>query len=151
MSLLSEYLQDNFLFSCDHVCEVVALVEAYAKEQGMWRDENSLDPEFTDTLELDMAKVVPCISGPKRPQDRIALGAAAGAFAAGLEKGFAVEKAKQKDPGFDPYWLAVAFERIRTFQKDSPDMLMLLMPVSFQELLTLFDRWREEISSGLTS
>ena len=62
-----------------------------------------------------------------------------------------MEKAKQKDPGFDPYWLAVAFERIRTFQKDSPDMLMLLMPVSFQELLTLFDRWREEISSGLTS
>ena len=51
----------------------VALVEAYAKAQGMWRDADTPDPVFTDTLELDLADVVPSIAGPKRPQDRIAL------------------------------------------------------------------------------
>ena len=48
----------------------VALVEAYAKAQGMWRDEGSADPVFTDTLQLDLKDVVPSISGPKRPQDQ---------------------------------------------------------------------------------
>ncbi len=52
--------------------ERVQLVEAYAKEQGFWRDD-SKDPIFTDTLELDLATVVPSLAGPKRPQDRVAL------------------------------------------------------------------------------
>lgn len=51
----------------------VKLVEAYAKEQGMWRDTSTPDPEFTVTLELDMGTVEPTISGPKRPQDKILL------------------------------------------------------------------------------
>ena len=59
----------------------VAMVEAYAKEQGMWRDANTADPDFTDTLELDMGSVVPAIAGPKRPQDRINLSDAKSAFA----------------------------------------------------------------------
>ncbi len=50
----------------------VQLVEAYAKEQGFWRDD-SRDPIFTDTLELDLASVVPSLAGPKRPQDKVAL------------------------------------------------------------------------------
>lgn len=58
----------------------VNLVEAYAKEQGMWRDANSADPVFTATLELDMGRVVPTISGPKRPQDKILLTEAKSAF-----------------------------------------------------------------------
>jgi len=58
----------------------VNLVEAYAKEQGLWRDTNAPDPEFTTTLELDLQSVVPAISGPKRPQDRIALTDAKSAF-----------------------------------------------------------------------
>lgn len=58
----------------------VKIVEAYAKEQGMWRDSNSPDPEFTDTLHLDLADVEPSIAGPKRPQDKILLSEAAGAF-----------------------------------------------------------------------
>ena len=62
----------------------VALVEAYAKAQGMWRDAATPDPVFTDTLELDLGSVVPSLAGPKRPQDRIALGGAAKAFKAGL-------------------------------------------------------------------
>ena len=59
----------------------VALVEAYAKAQGMWREDGSADPVFTDTLELDLATVVPSLAGPKRPQDRVALSAAAPEFA----------------------------------------------------------------------
>ena len=52
---------------------LIKLVETYAKEQGMFRTDQSPDPIFTDTLELDLATVVPSISGPRRPQDRIAL------------------------------------------------------------------------------
>jgi len=58
----------------------VALVEAYAKAQGMWRDSSTPDPVFTDTLELDIGTVVPSLAGPKRPQDRIKLTDAAKAF-----------------------------------------------------------------------
>jgi aconitate hydratase len=60
--------------------ERVALVEAYAKAQGMWRDKSTPDPVFTDTLELDIGTVVPSLAGPKRPQDRIRLTDAAKAF-----------------------------------------------------------------------
>jgi aconitate hydratase len=51
----------------------VKLVEAYAKEQGMWRDASSADPIFTDSLELDLSAVEPSMAGPKRPQDRVPL------------------------------------------------------------------------------
>jgi aconitate hydratase len=59
----------------------VALVEAYAKAQGMWRADDTPDPVFSSTLSLNMADVVPSISGPKRPQDRVALAGADVAFA----------------------------------------------------------------------
>ncbi|EKV30410.1 Aconitate hydratase [Caenispirillum salinarum AK4] len=52
----------------------IALTEAYAKAQGMWREAGTPDPVFSDTLELDMGEVVPSLAGPKRPQDRITLG-----------------------------------------------------------------------------
>jgi aconitate hydratase len=53
--------------------EVVARTEAYMRAQGLFREANSPDPEFTDTLELDLSSVVPSLAGPKRPQDRVAL------------------------------------------------------------------------------
>jgi aconitate hydratase len=53
--------------------ELVALVEAYAKAQGLFLEADSPEPEYSDRLELDLAKVVPAIAGPKRPQDRIDL------------------------------------------------------------------------------
>src|SRR5918996_487760 len=53
--------------------ELIRLVERYAKEQGMFRTDASPDPMFTDTLELDLATVVPSLSGPRRPQDRVPL------------------------------------------------------------------------------
>ncbi len=58
----------------------VRLVETYAKAQGMWRDQDTPDPEFSSTMELDLGAVVPSIAGPKRPQDRIDLSDAAGRF-----------------------------------------------------------------------
>ena len=58
----------------------IGLVEAYAKAQGLWRETTTPDPAFTDTLELDLGTVTPSISGPKRPQDRIALAGADAAF-----------------------------------------------------------------------
>ncbi|MGD9985300.1 aconitate hydratase AcnA [Pseudonocardia sp.] len=59
--------------------EQIALVEAYAKEQGLWLDP-AAEPTFSETLELDLSTVVPSISGPKRPQDRIELAGAKAAF-----------------------------------------------------------------------
>ncbi|HUW74281.1 MAG TPA: aconitate hydratase AcnA [Methyloceanibacter sp.] len=64
----------------------IALVEAYAKAQGLYRKDSTPDPEFTDTLALDLGDVVPSIAGPKRPQDRVPLDRAAPAFAEVLEK-----------------------------------------------------------------
>ncbi|WP_298668213.1 aconitate hydratase AcnA [uncultured Sphingomonas sp.] len=66
--------------------ETVALTEAYAKAQGMWRDANSPDPVFTDTLELDMSSVVPSLAGPKRPQDKVALDSVDDVFNGDLAK-----------------------------------------------------------------
>ncbi|MGV0718405.1 aconitate hydratase [Mycolicibacterium sp. XJ662] len=59
--------------------EQLALVEAYAKEQGMWHDP-SREPRFSECIELNLSEVVPSIAGPKRPQDRIALTEAKSAF-----------------------------------------------------------------------
>lgn len=53
--------------------EQIALVEAYAKEQGFWMEPGAADPVFTSTLELDLSTVVPSLAGPKRPQDWVAL------------------------------------------------------------------------------
>ncbi|HEX8086264.1 MAG TPA: aconitate hydratase [Solirubrobacteraceae bacterium] len=50
--------------------EHIELVETYAKEQGLWHDEDSEDPTYSDTLELDLGDVVPSMAGPRRPQDR---------------------------------------------------------------------------------
>lgn len=53
--------------------QTISLVEAYAKAQGMWHDKNSVEPIFTDVLELDLTNVEPSLAGPKRPQDRVPL------------------------------------------------------------------------------
>jgi aconitate hydratase len=67
--------------------ERIALVEAYSKAQGMWRDSDSPDPVFTATLELDLAQVQPSVAGPKRPQDRVTLGDIGANFDLLLETG----------------------------------------------------------------
>jgi aconitate hydratase len=62
----------------------VALVEAYAKAQGMWREDGAPDPVYSETIELDLNAVEPSLAGPKRPQDRVSLSGAKTAFAAAL-------------------------------------------------------------------
>ncbi|MBN8906344.1 MAG: aconitate hydratase AcnA, partial [Rhodospirillales bacterium] len=68
----------------------IALVEAYCKAQGLWRDTNTPDPVFTDTLELDLGTVQPSLAGPKRPQDKVLLKDASTAFRSELTKSLGV-------------------------------------------------------------
>ncbi|MFM9444692.1 aconitate hydratase AcnA [Streptomyces acidiscabies] len=70
----------NYLRLTGRSAQQLALVEAYAKEQGLWLDPQA-EPDFSEKLELDLSTVVPSIAGPKRPQDRIVLANAAQQFA----------------------------------------------------------------------
>jgi len=63
----------NYLRLSNRSTENIALVEAYAKEQGMWRDESAPEAIYSESLALDMSTVVPSLAGPKRPQDRVIL------------------------------------------------------------------------------
>ena len=92
----------NYLTTSGRTAERVALVEAYAKAQGMYRENAGPEPVFTDTLELDLNSVVPSISGPKRPQDRVVLAEADEKFAAALAGEFAkTDKPKAAVAGSD--------------------------------------------------
>ena len=62
--------------------ERIELVEAYARAQGLWHDEDSEEPTYSETLELDLGDVVPSLAGPKRPQDRVSLTESKAAFRA---------------------------------------------------------------------
>ena len=77
----------KYLTNTGRDADRVELVEAYAKAQGYWRPEQ-VEPIFTDTLELDLGTVVPSISGPKRPQDRVLLSEGDTAFADAMAKEF---------------------------------------------------------------
>jgi aconitate hydratase A / 2-methylisocitrate dehydratase len=78
----------------------IELVDAYAREQGMFHDESSPDPVFSDLLELDLGDVVPSIAGPKRPQDRVPLAQAKEAFLTAMGE-FDPEAAAQMGNGRD--------------------------------------------------
>jgi aconitate hydratase len=80
--------------------ETIELVDAYAREQGMFHSEDSEDPTFSDVIELDLDSVEPAIAGPKRPQDRIALSDAKAAFLESLEE-FDPAAAKKLGNGYD--------------------------------------------------
>jgi aconitate hydratase len=64
--------------------ELIDLVEAYAKEQGLWHDEHAEEPTYSEIVDLDLGTVVPSLAGPKRPQDRVALSGAQESFRAAL-------------------------------------------------------------------
>jgi aconitate hydratase len=68
--------------------ELVALVAAYAKAQGMYRVKTTPDPMFTDVLKLELSSVEPSLAGPKRPQDRVALKEVKSGFVASMDKEF---------------------------------------------------------------
>lgn len=76
----------NFLRTSGRSAEQVALVEAYARETGTWRDAGTPEAVYTDTLELDMGSVKPALAGPKRPQDRLDLDSARSVFTQALEE-----------------------------------------------------------------
>ncbi|HIC28790.1 MAG TPA: aconitate hydratase AcnA, partial [Rhodospirillales bacterium] len=86
--------------------ETIQLVEAYAKAQGLWRDADTPDPQFTDTIELDMATVVPAIAGPKRPQDRIDLTDSSEAFKDALSDIGGVDAPRTADVEGEEYSLS---------------------------------------------
>ncbi|MFI6454302.1 aconitate hydratase AcnA [Streptosporangium amethystogenes] len=75
----------DYLTLTGRPAEQVALVEAYAKAQGLWLDPEAEEPVFSEYIELDLATVVPSIAGPKRPQDRIALSDAKSAWRASVK------------------------------------------------------------------
>src|SRR5215216_2585063 len=79
--------------------ELVALVEAYAKEQGLWHDPQA-EPRYSETVELDLGTVVPSLAGPRRPQDRVALTDARRGFRAALTD-MAPEPEPQREDGPD--------------------------------------------------
>ncbi|MEA2331371.1 MAG: aconitate hydratase, partial [Thermoleophilaceae bacterium] len=66
--------------------ELIQLVEAYTKEQGLFHDEDSEESTYSDTLELDLSTVEPSLAGPKRPQDRVPLSEAADSYHAALDE-----------------------------------------------------------------
>jgi aconitate hydratase len=80
--------------------ETIELVDAYAREQGMFHEPGSPDPVFSDTLELDLGDVVPSIAGPKRPQDRVPLAQAKQSFIEAMGE-FDPDAAKQMGNGVD--------------------------------------------------
>ena len=84
-----------FLKGTGRTAERVALVEAYAKEQGLWWEPGVPEPTFTDTLELDLSSVQPSLAGPKRPQDRVLLAEASYKFQESLTGEFG--KGEQPD------------------------------------------------------
>jgi aconitate hydratase A / 2-methylisocitrate dehydratase len=80
--------------------ETIELVDAYAREQGMFQDEGSEEPVFSDLLELDLGEVVPSLAGPKRPQDRVPLSEAKASFLEAMCE-LDPEAAKQMGDGLD--------------------------------------------------
>jgi len=76
--------------------EHIALVEAYAKAQGMWRDDGQAPAQYTDVLELDLATVEPSLAGPRRPQDRVPLRLAKSVYGTNVKK--MADERSQKTP-----------------------------------------------------
>ncbi|MBM6593945.1 aconitate hydratase AcnA [Microvirga pudoricolor] len=96
----------DYLKTTSRTPERVALVEAYAKAQGMWRTAETPDPVFTDSLALDLGDVQPSLAGPKRPQDRVTLDTSKTSFEGAMETEFrkAAEigkRVKVDDANFD--------------------------------------------------
>jgi len=74
----------DYLAFTGRPAEQLALVEAYAKAQGLWHDANAVEPIYSEYVELDLSTVEPSLAGPKRPQDRVSLSGARGAFRTAL-------------------------------------------------------------------
>src|SRR3954449_7380531 len=100
--------------------EQLELVETYAREQGMWHDENSEEPTYSDTLELDLGDVEPSLAGPKRPQDRVALVEAQPEFREALEELLPDDVDGDRKPGVPPHGAAEDDEASLSFPASDP-------------------------------
>ena len=87
--------------------ETIALTEAYAKAQGLFRTDADPDPEFDETLELDLSTIVPSLAGPRRPQDRVTLDHVAGEFRENFTEGLVSNGA---GPHYEPVQVTVEGE-----------------------------------------
>jgi len=88
----------NYLRNTGRDEELVDLVERYCKEQGLFRTDDTPDPEYSDTLELDMGTVQASLAGPRRPQDRVLLSDMKASFEKALVNDFGKQPQKQADP-----------------------------------------------------
>lgn len=136
--------------------EQVALVEAYAKEQGLWHDP-SVEPRYSEYLELDLSTVVPSIAGPKRPQDRVALSEAKTSFRQALRDyvdhdenvyGAADEGSVESFPASDPPAVHEAAQSGETFTRPAPVDSPQLERVSKRVPVTMPDGTQTEIDHG---
>lgn len=118
----------NFLKFSGRDKDLIKLVEAYAKEQYLFRTDDSLEPDFSDTMELDLSTIEPSLAGPKRPQDRIPLSTSKRAFRTSL-----TEMLKAKNPGINTSglskWVDAATGGIKTDDSDLQDLKSLLPSV----------------------
>ncbi|HEV3001911.1 MAG TPA: aconitate hydratase [Solirubrobacteraceae bacterium] len=103
--------------------ERIALVEAYAKEQGLWHDEDSEDPTFSDLIELDLGDVEPSVAGPRRPQDRVPLSDAKAEFCEALEE-FVDDAPEDRKPGVPPDRSAAESDVTESFPASDPPSTM---------------------------
>ncbi|MGH7905142.1 MAG: aconitate hydratase AcnA [Candidatus Binataceae bacterium] len=94
----------DYLRMTGRPADQIELIEAYCKEQGLFRTDSSPEPKFTELLELDLQMVEPSLAGPRRPQDRIPLSGARGAFRRDLAKEFT--DPNSIDPKVIDRWLA---------------------------------------------
>lgn len=97
----------NYLRFTGRSEDLVRLVEAYMKEQGLFHDESAPEPEFSSTIELDLASVEPSLAGPRRPQDRVSLGQARRSFRAGLVDAYRSRGMQFRQEEIQP-WVDVA-------------------------------------------
>jgi aconitate hydratase len=107
--------------------ERVALVETYAKEQGLWHDEHSEDPTFSETLELDLGDVEPSLAGPRRPQDRVPLAESRAEFCEALEE-FMDDAPEDRKPGVPPHRSSAEDDVTESFPASDPPSTMLPGP-----------------------
>jgi len=100
--------------------EQLELVEAYAREQGMWHDEDSEEPTYSDTLELDLGDVEPSLAGPKRPQDRVPLVEAQPEFREALQDLLPEDVDGDRKEGVPPHGTAADEEASLSFPASDP-------------------------------
>jgi aconitate hydratase len=103
--------------------EHIQLVETYAKEQGLWHDESSEDPTYSDLLELDLGEVEPSLAGPRRPQDRVPLSDSKAEFAEALSE-FVDDAPEDRKPGVPPHRRAGEDEVAESFPASDPPSTM---------------------------